>query len=97
VSVTVSPSASARVAVAVSVWLVFGEAGDRDTVAVGSEFATVAESLTVEPLAAPSPGVTSTETVSPLSPWPAPERSSVSVAEAEPAVVLTTVEPTFQT
>src|SRR5439155_7628644 len=45
----------------------------------------------------PSFGVTSTLTVWPLLPFPVCERSSVSVSEAEAAVVLTVVPLTFQT
>jgi hypothetical protein len=47
VSVTVLPSASAFVAVAVTVWFVVGLVGARETVAVGAVFAGVRVKLTV--------------------------------------------------
>ena len=62
---------------------------------VGALFATVTSSSTSVPFAVPSFGVTSTETTSPLSACVA--RSSVSVSDAEPVVVLTVVPSTFQT
>jgi hypothetical protein len=56
-----------------------------------------AESLAVEPLTVPSFGVTSTEIVSPWSPFPGCERSNVSVSELELEVVFLTTPLTFQT
>ena len=67
-SVVASPSASAFVAVAVSVSAVCGVWSLSETVAVGAAFATVVESLAAEPSTVPSFGVTVTETESPLSP-----------------------------
>ena len=67
------------------------------TVAVGAELATVCASVAVAPVSVPSVGVTETLTASPLSPWPAAPRSSVSVVELVPLVVLTVVPFTFQT
>jgi len=49
---------------------------------VGAELATATESLAVVPSKRPSFGVASTEIVSPLLPFPATERSNVSVADA---------------
>jgi hypothetical protein len=64
---------------------------------VGAELATTSESATMAPSSLPSFGVTSTDTVWPLSPSPAPARLSVSVSEAVPEVVLRVTPFTFQT
>ena len=75
---TGSPSASARVAVAVSVWLVVGPAGLSPTVAVGAELATVAgEDVTGLLESRPSDAVARTRIWSPRSPLPAVARLSV--------------------
>ena len=97
VSVVVSPSASDFVAVAVRVWSVVGAAGESETVAVGALLPTVPLSVAAAPSVEPSFGVTSTETVWPLSPLPACERSKVSVRLVVPEVVLHTTPLTFQT
>jgi len=76
----------------VTVWPVVGEAGESVTVAVGALSATTAEAVSTAPSAAPSFGVTSTETVWPRSPFPACERSSVA-----PVAPGTTAPSTFQT
>ena len=89
---TGSPSASVFVVVALSVSFVFGPAGESATVADGVLFTTVAVSVTGVPAAAPSVGVTMTVIVSPLSPCPAADRSSVA-----PVAPATTVPFTFQT
>ena len=93
-----SPSASALATVTERTVVVAGDAWSIVTEAiVGAEFATVSESDVGVPLSSPSCGVTSTVTTWPLSPSPAPERSSVSVSELEPAVVLRVAPSTFQT
>ena len=92
-----SPSASADETETESVSFVFGEPWSTVTaVIVGTEFATVTESVAVDPSAEPSFGVTSTETTCPSSPSPGPERAKVSVSAAEPAVVLRVTPSTFQ-
>ena len=96
-SVVGSPSASAFVTVAVSVSAVCGEELESETVALGALFATVREALAAGPSTAPSFGVTVTDTASPRSPSPAPERSRVSLSDAEPLVISTVVPLTFQT
>ena len=75
---TVSPSASLLVAVAVSVSFVPAGSGESATVAAGREFWTVtaAEESGAEPVL-PSFATTSTVTSSPRSPLPAWERSRV--------------------
>jgi len=71
---------------------VFGEVGESETVAVGSAFATETESVAAAPSTVPSFGVTSTPIVSPASPWPGCERSSVG-----PVAPATTAPFTVQT
>jgi hypothetical protein len=76
--VTGSPSPSAFVAVAVSVWFVVGEAGESETVAVGSSPATVTGAdVTGAEFPVPSLAVTRARTRSPSSPFPAVPRFSV--------------------
>ena len=58
---------------------------------------TVACADTTAPFTVPSFGVTSTDTVSPASPFPATDRSSVSVNDAVEAVVFTATPFTFHT
>ena len=58
---------------------------------------TVACADTTAPFTVPSFGVTSTDTVSPASPFPATDRSSVSVSDAVEAVVFTATPSTFHT
>src|SRR6185369_11736171 len=74
-----SPSASEAVKVYVLVWPSFAVAGALLRTTVDAELATVTESVAVEPSKRPSFGVTSTETVWPLSPFPAVARLNVSV------------------
>ena len=82
---TVSESASARVAVAVSVSLVPGEAVFRLTVALGAVLVTVTgDEVTGAEFAEPSSAVTRTRIRSPRSPLPAVPRFSV--AEVAPAM-----------
>ena len=58
---------------------------------------TVACADTTAPFTVPSFGVTSTDTVSPASPFPATDRSSVSVNDAVEGVVFTATPFTFHT
>ena len=93
-----SPSGSVAVGFAETVSFVFGAPGVTVAAATtGAEFATVVESVAAAPSAVPSFGVTVALIVSLLSPWPGCERSSVSVVELVPLVVLTVVPLTFQT
>ena len=81
---TVSPSVSAFVAVAVSVAVVEGAAGASVTVALGAVFAIVtAVDVDGVELAVPSFPVTRTEIVSAFEPLPVTER--LSVAAVSPA------------
>jgi hypothetical protein len=74
----VSPSMSLLTGVAVTVFVRFGEAGVRPTVAVGGVFATVTGADVTEALGSmPSFAIAETVITSPWSPSPAIERSRV--------------------
>jgi len=91
--VTGSPSPSAFVAVAVRTSPVFGLAVSSATVAVGLWLTpTCAVSVAAALVAVPSSTVTETSIVSPSSPFPGCERSSVG-----PVAPATTTPFTFQT
>src|SRR5262249_28252960 len=97
---TGSPSASAPVAVAVSVSLVKGGSGLSTTVAVGALSTTVALALVGGPSTMPSFGVTSTVILSPLLPLPTRLRSSGSLLVFPATVMILTgtgLSFTFQT